>query len=100
MGRDRERDKVEEGGYPAVEGRLLVARLDVGLPLLDTPGLTRAEYLSANNHHTLTLTTNTNTLILILILIPHPQSHDLLLLQGNVLNQCRTTEIEEDPRES
>ena len=57
MGGDRERYKVEEGGYPAVEGGLLVAGLDVGLPLIHTPGLTRAEYRSAFIHQALTLTT-------------------------------------------
>ena len=46
VGREGERHKVEEGGYPAVEGRLLVAHLDVCLPLLPTPVLTRSEYLS------------------------------------------------------
>ena len=41
--RERESDKVEESGYPAIQGGLLVTSLDVGLPFRPAPGLTKSD---------------------------------------------------------
>ena len=49
VGGHAEGDQVQQGGYPAVQGRLLVAGMEVGLPLLGAPVSTELEIQHQNS---------------------------------------------------